>query len=81
MSKAEDEYRLYLDYKSAVTKGPCRCVSLNKSGDAQGAIMDLGGALDNLEKQTRKVFDHDQARLRERNATISYLQDRLAEKE
>ena len=79
MSKAKNLFDEWLAVRDELRKN---IIKLNVERDNDKLDYHSNQALfhlDGLEKKCREIFKHDEVRIAERNKTISYLQDRLAE--
>ena len=81
MSNPNELFNQWLDAKDEMNKRLLRIVSANKSNDAGRAIDEFSAKQEWLIDVTRKIFDRDEKRIKVRDATIQYLQDKLAQKE
>lgn len=85
MSKAKDLYDEWCDLRDETNKATVNAIVECSSGNVdlnklRNILEKLNFNLEHHIKKSREIFDHDERRVVERNNTINYLQDKLAEK-
>jgi len=81
MSNPNEMFDRWLNAKDNTNKYLLRIISANKSNDAANALDEYSAKQQYFIDVTRKIFDRDEKRIKVRDATIRYLQDKLAAKE